>query len=284
MAAARKPRPPARGLTFVPSQHRYTLDGKPVPGVTSIIGILDKSSVLTRWAATTVAEYVADHEDTLVALRSGGRHALVAALSDVHELHKQMAGARGHQLHEYAEQLLRGDDLDIDALEADSPDLIPVLEHAVAFLEDWQVAPLLVEAQVANRADWWAGTLDLVADVTPPGGERVRAVLDWKSGKRIYPEAAWQVCAYGHAEFTGLRGDERPLPEGITAGYGIHIRPDGYDVYPLAYSDEVYEEFRVIRQAFDAAKRGRGDWRVPGSGHVGAAIQSVEGVDVEVAS
>jgi len=40
---------------------------------------------------------------------------------------------------------------------------------------------------------------------------------------------------------------------------------------PLAYGDDVFAEFLTIRRCFDVVKRGRGDWKTPGSGHVGIA-------------
>jgi hypothetical protein len=36
----------------------------------------------------------------------------------------------------------------------------------------------------------------------------------------------------------------------------------------------VFEEFLTIRRTFDIAKRAEGDWKVPGSGYVGAAVQT----------
>jgi hypothetical protein len=57
------------------------------------------------------------------------------------------------------------------------------------------------------------------------------------------------------------------------AAFGIHVRSDGYDVHPLAHGPEVFAEFLAIRHTYDVVKRGRGDWKKPGSGHVGIAIQ-----------
>jgi hypothetical protein len=264
------PRQPKRGLTFTPSNHTYRLDGKPVPGVTTILGVLDKPAI-PKWAAKTVAEWVADNPDAIEVLRESGRNALVTTLKDVPWQARDKAAERGSTLHDFAEQLLNGTELDI----ADIPEaLVPVLENAITFLDDWQIEPLLVEAPCASRTDWWAGTLDLVADyVHPVTKQPGRAVWDWKTGKALYPEYAWQFAAYGHAEFTGLNGAEQPMPSGISAAFGVQIRADGYDVAPMAYSDEVYAEFVAIRRAYDVVKAGRGDWKRPGSGHVGLMIQ-----------
>jgi magnesium-transporting ATPase (P-type) len=106
-----------------------------------------------------------------------------------------------------------------------------------------------------------------------------RALYDWKSGKAIYTGAAWQMNAYGHAEFHGLDGHEHPVSElGIEAAYGVHIRPDGYDVYPLRYGPDIFAEWLTIRAAYDINARANGDWRNPGSGYVGRAIQNREDI------
>lgn len=264
-------RTPKRGLTFTPGNHTYRLDGQYVPGVTTILGVLNKEAI-PKWAAKTVAEFVADQPDAIEVLRASGRNALVNTLKEVPWQARDKAADRGTTLHDYAEQILGGAELDVDAL---PPELVPVLENAIAFLDDWQIRPLLVEAPVASRRHWWAGTLDLVADYVHPVTHKPgRAVFDWKSGKALYPEYAWQFAAYGHADFTGLNGDERAMPADITASFGVQIRPDGYDVAPMKYGDEIYQEFLAIKAAYEVAKVGRGDWKRPGSGHVGVFIQA----------
>ncbi|MGN6245147.1 MAG: hypothetical protein ACTHQ3_15955 [Motilibacteraceae bacterium] len=258
-----------RGLKFSEASHRYWLDGKPVPGVTTILGVLDKKA-LPKWAAGEVATYVADHPDGVETLRGMGRGPMIAALKGIPWQKRDDAGHRGNVLHDYAEQLLKGQQIDV------ADEHVAVMESALDFMADWHIEPLLIEAPVASREHQWAGTLDLIARYRRPDtGARGVAIFDWKSGKAIYPEFAWQLGAYGHAEFTGLDGDEQPLPA-TDAAFGVQIRADGYDVHPLAYGPEIYAEFITIRQTYEIAKRGRGDWRKPGTGYVGLAVQSPE--------
>lgn len=257
-----------RGLKFLAASHRYYLDGRPVPGVTTICGVLDKPA-LPRWAAKSVAEYVADHRDAIDHLYDMGRAPMVDALKVVPWERRDSAAARGTTLHDIADQIVRGQDVDV-------PDsLVPVVESAVRFMEDWHIEPILTETAVGSREHWYAGTLDLVAD----SNRAPRAIYDWKSGKAIYTGAAWQMNAYGHAEFHGLDGHEHPVSElGIEAAYGVHIRPDGYDVYPLRYGPDIFAEWLTIRAAYDINARANGDWRNPGSGYVGRAIQNREDI------
>ena len=59
------------------------------------------------------------------------------------------------------------------------------------------------------------------------------------------------------------------MPE-IHESYGVHVREDGYSVHPLKFGPDIYAEFLVIRAAFDIHKRAEGNWKIPGTGYVGA--------------
>lgn len=255
------------GLVFYEKSHRYRLDGEWVPGVTTILGCLAKPA-LVKWSAGAVAEYVADHRDAVEHLYGMGRAPMVAALKETPWQQSQDAANRGTTFHDLAERIIKGETVE------PSPEQAPLVDSALSFLRDYRIRPVLTEVAVASREHQYAGKLDLVADSTVG-----RAVWDWKSGKRIYPEASLQLNAYGHAEFHGEDGDEHSIGAlGIEAAYGVHIRADGYDVYPLVYGPEAFAEFLTIRRTFDIKKRADGDWKVPGSGYVGVALQPQEDV------
>jgi hypothetical protein len=260
---------PQPGLTFTPGNHQYRLDGKYVPGVTTILKVLDKPA-LPKWAAGLVAEWVADNPNGVNGLRSMGRGPMIAALKEVPWEMSRAAGDKGTAFHKLAEDIIwAGAEVDVPETQ------VPLVENCIAFMEDWKIHPLLVEAAVGSRKHWHAGTLDLVAEyVHPVTGESGVAIWDYKSGKAIYPEAAMQLVGYAFSEFHGLGGDEKPMADlGITASFGVHIRSDGYDVLPLRFGPDVYEEFIEIRHVYDIAKRMKGDYKVPGSGYVGIAVQ-----------
>jgi hypothetical protein len=263
---ARRSTPPARGLRFSAGNHQYRLDGKHVPGVTTILGCLDKPA-LPKWAAKSVAEYVANNPDAVETLRSLGESGMAKALADIPWKKRDDAASRGTRIHDIAERLLLDEDVDV-------PDeLVPAAENLLAFFDAWQIEPVLLEAAVGSREHWYAGTLDLIARYRRPDtGATGVAIVDYKSGKAIYPEAAMQLAAYAGAEFHGLEGDEHPLPE-VDAALGVHVRSDGFDVHELKHGPDVFAEWVIIRQTFDAVKRMRGDWKQPGSGYVGIAVQ-----------
>ena len=253
-----------RGLKFYPSSHRYKLDGAWVPGVTTILGVLDKPAI-PKWAAKSVAQYVATHREGVEHLWSMGERAVVDALKGIPWEQRDQAGVRGTDVHDFAERILNGEEVDV-------PDhYVGHVESCVAFMEDWNIKPVLVEQTVGDRRHLYAGKLDLIAD----SDHAPRAIFDWKTAASgIYKETAFQLVAYAFAEFYGENGDEKPLTDlGIEESYGVHIRADGYDVLPLAFGPDVFDEFLCIRRAFDINKRANGDWKRPGSGYVGIAHQ-----------
>jgi len=70
---------------------------------------------------------------------------------------------------------------------------------ALIVWEDWArevgFVPLLCEQRVYHWTAGYAGTVDCVAEITHRG-ERVCAMIDYKTGKAVYQEAHLQLAAY----------------------------------------------------------------------------------------
>lgn len=219
-------------IKFSPGNHQYRLDGKPVKGVTTLLsGGLPKPA-LPRWAANTVAEYVADNPEAIQQLRTMGRWPMVNALKGIPWEQRDRAGAKGTEVHKLAEQIVHGTEVEVPG------HLVGHVEGYARFLDAWNVEPLLVERQIANREHWYAGTFDLIATVN---GEPT--FLDIKTSKGVYGETALQIAAYRNAEFwQDDDGLEQPLPETVKAGV-LHVREDGTDFVPVDSSDAPWRCF-----------------------------------------
>lgn len=258
---------PETGLKFYPASHRYKLDGAWVPGVTTLInGGLPKDA-LKYWSARTVAEWVADHPDLADQMRAmGGRSPMVNFLKEIPFQKRDTAAVRGTDVHSLAEKLVHGEEVEVPE------HLAGYVDSAVAFLDEWKPTPLIVERPVAHRAHWWAGTPDLFASL--PDGRVI--LYDYKtSDSGIWPETAFQLSAYSHAEFfQAVDGTEHPIPP-VDFCAAVWLRPDGYDVIPLKADDEVYKEFRHIAFVADAAKRAKGNKTTPG--YVGEPLPRPDG-------
>lgn len=255
MTRAKKPQ---RGLVFYPNSHRYRLDGHWVQGVTTILNQGLPKDYLKYWAAKGVAEYVVGNRDQVERLWEMGQLPAVAALKEVPFQSRDEAADKGSAIHGYAERIAKGEEVDVPE------NLVPYVESCLAFLEDYDIEPTLIEACVGSREHRYAGKLDLIAN---------EAIWDYKSGSGIYPELAFQLSGYAFAEFHGEGGDEKPLPT-IKAAYGVHLRADGYDVYPVEFGRHIFDEFLAIQKVAQIAKRAKGDRNTPG--YVKPALQLEE--------
>ena len=232
-------------LKFSPGNHQYWLDQKRIPGVTTLIKKGLPKPALMYWSSRTVAEYVADNPDTVADLAAAGRTAMIAALKDVPWQRRDAAGIRGTEVHELAHRLTLGERVDVPQY------LQGHVESCLAFLDDYEIEPVFVEAPIANRAWWYAGTPDLVGQ--RPDGQTV--LVDWKTADSgVYGETALQLVAYARAEFyIDALGDEAPMPH-IDETWAVHITASGYEVYRARFDDVAWETFLHVAHVGRAAK------------------------------
>ncbi len=179
----------------------YTIHGRQLPSVTTILDVIAKPA-LGPWYAKEERRYfeVAMLE---VLARPGARDpeyvlsAVADAVSSVKaaDRERQKAAAIGTAIHAGIEWHLRtrlGEDARAE------PRLPEGAVWAVESWKDWaksvELEPVAIERPVYCELCGYAGTLDLYAKVSG-----VRTVIDWKSGKAIYPEAFLQNIAYRHA-------------------------------------------------------------------------------------
>jgi hypothetical protein len=231
-------------LKFSPKAHRYWLDGKPIPGVTTLIGKGFPKPALPHWSARTVAEYVLDNPEQVDNLRSLGRGPAVAALKAIPWQARDEAAVRGTDVHKLAEEILHGREVDV-------PDhLLAHVEGYVRWLDEFGVEPVLTERQVASRNLWYAGTFDAIVTI---GG--VRWLLDWKTSKGVYGETAMQCAAYAGAEFyVGDDGEELPIPEVDRIGV-VHITEAGTALRPFRDRDAAWKDFRHVQWVANSVPR-----------------------------
>lgn len=218
--------------------HSYLIDNVKALGVTTALSKGMPKPALPYWSARTVAEYVADMGiagyDAL--LTTHGRDAAVNLLKGVPWSQRDQAAARGTDVHDIAEQLIGGAQVEIPE------HLDGYVQSAVKFMDDWKPRPLLVERVIGSYQWMYAGTLDLVGEL--PDGRRV--LFDYKTSKSgIFPETALQLAAYRYADvYQAADGTEIPMSEvGITECKAVWLRPDGYDVIPLVADENTFKAF-----------------------------------------
>jgi hypothetical protein len=242
-------------LKFNEKSHRYWLDGKPIPGVTTLLNKGVPKPQLTYWSARTVAEFVADNPDEVEALRRMGRGPMVAALKDVPWQARDEAAVRGTDVHRLAEDVIHGQEVEVPA------ELAGYVDGYVRWLDLFNVEPILTERRIINRKWWYAGTFDAIVRI---GGETL--LVDLKTAKAIYGEVAAQVAAYANAEcYLDDDGNEVPLPhiDGIAA---VHVTDVGTQMFRFRDPDAAWKFFQHaawLGRQMDALKEQVGDPEQP---------------------
>jgi hypothetical protein len=176
-------------VTFDDSRHRYEVDGKVVPGVTTVLGIVNKPA-LVPWAAKMAAEEFTRQIKPGVAYDEVSLSAIAEDIKRSHRAKTAAAATVGTIVHDWVEEFLR----------MGRPPADPVNEAAqngvLAWLEWWranEVRPAMVE-RIIYHPEGYAGRVDFVGEVN---GRRM--VADIKTSSGVWPEMWLQVHAYAAA-------------------------------------------------------------------------------------
>lgn len=172
-------------LVFDEAEHHYTWGGQPVPGVTSILKVIDKPALMP-WAIGVTRDYWLEQVN--------------AGRTDWAKIHKESWSANkkisktaadiGKNVHAYAEAYFKK--LALPELLTDEA------KRGVDAFHKWLDAHKVVvkqsELKVFSKEYFFAGTTDFVAEI-----DGVLAVGDIKTSSGIYPEMLMQTAAYQHA-------------------------------------------------------------------------------------
>ncbi len=211
-------------LTFDEKKHKYFLDGKPIPGVTSITGRMIRKIGIERWRES-VGTAAANKR-----LKEGG--AIGTAIHDLCE-------AVNHQI-------VAGQNIMVDTDDE-------MVYNAVQGYVWWAMEKIgdikYIEQKVASEKYMYGGKCDLVAKVD--GGEGYR-VIDIKSGTyRPEADTGLQVAAYDHAL------TEMGLVDELDNPIALHVKRDGSEVEAIEFKDPQgdFEAFVHFRAAYEWVQR-----------------------------
>jgi len=223
----------------------YAIDGRQLPSVTTILDVIAKPG-LAPWYAKQERQYF---ETAMLEVLSkpGARDpeyvlaAVVEAVSGVKaaDRERQRASVIGTAVHAGIEWQLRtalGEDA------GSEPALPEAAAWAVESWKDWAssvaLEPLAIERTVYCYACGYAGTLDLYARV-----KGVLTVLDWKSGKAIYPEAFLQNVAYRHA----AKRRRMPSTQGLIVRLPKLVDDPAWEVMPVPATLSIEDFLAAMR-------------------------------------
>lgn len=184
---------------------------------------------LNRWFVKSMAEKAIREVDVISSLPTD--EALEYLLKPESDLNH--AAILGSHVHSIIEKLSRGEEIQTPTSKQQ-----PYVESFLKFIQDYNPVFLETESTVFSRQHGYAGTMDAMAQI----GDK-RYVIDYKTGKAVWPEAALQISAYRYADFLGRPdGREDGLPP-CDGGLVLHIRPRGYEIIPVDTSTAVFDTF-----------------------------------------
>lgn len=167
-----------------PARRQYRVDGKRVPGVTTVLGVLDKPA-LVGWAARTAADAAVE------AVANGlppddakevGRKAVFARRDKAADL-----GTRAHAL---VEAHFAGESITVDLTDPDDAKVYACAKRAIDHIEATCTRVVLSETAYTSPIGF-GGTLDLVVE-----RDGKLLIADLKTGKGVHDEVIPQLAAY----------------------------------------------------------------------------------------
>lgn len=217
---------------------------------------------LIGWASKMTAEAaVRDHDVVSMMVEKGDRKGAINHLKGAQYKDMGNKGDVGNVVHDAIDHFLTDRPMTESQIEEDLksnfvPDsFLDVAKNKVLgvieFLEETEIEVLQNELTTYNQTHGYAGTPDIIGKIYMPHlGERVAAVIDIKTSKRIYDDTSLQLCAYARAEWASEDGKTKiPFPEGIQSG--VIVRPLGspgkngqrFERGDFHLSDELFDMF-----------------------------------------
>ncbi|WP_219466909.1 hypothetical protein [Nonomuraea rhizosphaerae] len=240
--------------------------GELLRSVTTILNQGSPKEALIHWAGKLVAETAMEHLPQLV---RASRHPEQARemtdwLKRAHTRKKEERADLGTAVHNLIEaKVLKSP---IPDSVANDLEMRPYVANFEQFVNDWQITFTASEMVVADYDHKFAGTLDYLvrspllaaalgcpADMDITGDTKTGGELDARTYDGnvhgVYPEAGVQMSAYRKARYGWMRDGTRvEMPPRHDVGVVLHLRPEGYRLYPVRCGDDVFEAFTFIRR------------------------------------
>lgn len=226
------------------SGRHYEYKGETFISVTNALSNGYPKPALPRWAAKVVGEYVVENLDEVNELAKRLEPAeLLSLIKGKPWMARDKAADLGSLVHDIAEQY---------AVTGELPDLAVIREEArkkaaqyFAFLEQVQPSFHAIEGIVFNRRFGYAGAFDAIMDINHPlSGTVGRYIVDIKTGKGVYAEAALQQAAYRYGEFIAVGDEEVPMPE-VDGALILHLQQTQWRLVPVDTSESSFNTFRA---------------------------------------
>jgi len=173
-------------LGFDPKKHVYTIDGKKVSGVTTVLGIIAKPALIW-WAARKAGEYVELTLKPGVSLDEIQIKQLAKDATWAHKNNKDAAADMGTWVHDWIDKYVNGLNPSLPI----SPQLIGAVNSFKQWYDESDIEPIMTEQKLCSPTYQLAGTADFIGMYNGK-----LTIMDWKTGSGIYAEMLLQLGAY----------------------------------------------------------------------------------------
>jgi len=215
-------------LDFNEKKHIYTVDGNKVISVTGVTGIIDKSGPLMWWSVSQCLDFI---KNGLPDFEEMDEVQSEQFFHDAHRAHLRSSRTEaniGTMAHKWIEDYLREPALPPPMPK--NPKLLSTVNSWLEWKKQHELTPYETEFKVYSRENNYAGTCDYDGIVS---GER--CIVDWKTGKAVYPEHALQTAAYQLAR-------EEELDVEYDARWVVVLPKDGGKVIAERFGPERFEQ------------------------------------------
>lgn len=209
---------------------QYRLENKKrVPGATTITGILNKPA-LVGWA---------------------NRLGLQGIDSSKYVDEKARVGTLAHEM---IMKHLKGEELDTRDY---TPNQVSAAENCVLSYFEWEKTnkptPILIEPPLVSEEELFGGTPDLLAKIV----DKI-ILIDFKTGKAIYPEYFYQLAAYKILVEEWLRKQDN-LPDKIDGAKILRIGRDETESFEDRFVSDLTVETEIFlhcKAIYELRKKG----------------------------
>lgn len=172
---------------FKESNHSYTLDGKRLTGVTTILGVIAKPALI-GWAAKMAVEHIQQGIlDTEPGKILDALPKLLEEAKTAHARKRDKAGEAGTSIHKWIEMFIKG----ITNLPED-PIAKAQAEQFIEWVDKNKVKFLESEKRMYSEKLWFAGTCDAVALI-----DGKKYVVDFKTMAKMWDNTPFfQTAGY----------------------------------------------------------------------------------------
>lgn len=192
-----------RGGSFSSYQHPHT--GDQVPSVTTISGLIDKSSFLGPWHASLAAQWAAANLPLLIKTFDETKD--LDSVIDLIQGGAKRASKYGSDLgslaHNTIEAICRGEQIDIPQM------VVHHVKSWTEFMTRYVKRVIWMEQTVWSHRYRYAGTADVLLEFH----DGTTALVDYKTGKEVHADAAMQLVALAKADVLVTTDGEMPMPK-----------------------------------------------------------------------